>query len=141
MKNKIYEVEITEEGTTFYRDIKNKKYHREDGPAVVCSNGYKYWYKQGQLHREDGPAVEYPDGRYTNQYFLDGVPLSKDWYEKLVKKSDLAIRRTTIFDSIRSVDRTDVTLYGDSIEITRGDEEIAIPNKIFDRIVDVYKNS
>jgi hypothetical protein len=40
----------------------NGKLHREDGPAVECSNGNKLWYINGKLHREDGSAVEYADG-------------------------------------------------------------------------------
>ena len=36
--------------------------HREDGPAVIHSNGIKEWYLNGKQHREDGPALEYPDG-------------------------------------------------------------------------------
>ena len=31
--------------------------HREDGPAVIYSNGTQEWYFNGKLHREDGPAV------------------------------------------------------------------------------------
>jgi len=35
--------------------------HREDGPAIECSDGRKEWYKEGKLHRIDGPAMEYLD--------------------------------------------------------------------------------
>ena len=28
----------------------------------VFKNGPKYWYLNGELHREDGPAVECSDG-------------------------------------------------------------------------------
>jgi hypothetical protein len=31
--------------------------HRDDGPAVICTDGSKYWYKDGLQHREGGPAV------------------------------------------------------------------------------------
>ena len=48
--------EVLSDGTTIYRD-KNKKYHREDGPAVIYPNDNKEWYRHGKLHREDGPAV------------------------------------------------------------------------------------
>ena len=46
------------------RWIRNKKIHREteEGPALILSNGYMAWYKDGNLHREDGPAVIHPDG-------------------------------------------------------------------------------
>jgi hypothetical protein len=30
---------------------------REDGPALVLSNGTEEWYRNGVLHRDDGPAV------------------------------------------------------------------------------------
>lgn len=36
--------------------------HKEDGPAMISSDGREYWYIDGLLHREDGPAVTYPDG-------------------------------------------------------------------------------
>jgi hypothetical protein len=41
--------------------------HRQDGPALISTDGTKEWYRQGQRHRADGPAVEYPSG-------------GKDWY-------------------------------------------------------------
>ena len=41
---------------------KNNKYHREDGPAIILTDGTTEWYKNGELHRIDGPAVEYPNG-------------------------------------------------------------------------------
>ena len=31
--------------------------HREDGPAIICSDGLVAWYREGRLHREDGPAI------------------------------------------------------------------------------------
>ena len=46
---------------------KDGKRHREDGPAIIYSNGRKEWYINGKLHREDGPAIIYSNGR-------------KDWY-------------------------------------------------------------
>ncbi len=36
--------------------------HREDGPAIIYSDGYKSWWLNGILHREDGPAIEKPNG-------------------------------------------------------------------------------
>jgi hypothetical protein len=38
------------------------KIHRDDGPAVVLADGAQYWYQHGELHREDGPAVIRADG-------------------------------------------------------------------------------
>ncbi len=46
--------------------------HRDDGPAVECTDGTLYWYQHGKitmygkLHRDDGPAIIYSDG---NQYW------------------------------------------------------------------------
>jgi len=36
--------------------------HREDGPAVICTDGYRSWYRNGLRHREDGLAVIFSDG-------------------------------------------------------------------------------
>lgn len=44
--------------------------HREDGPALICSNGLTAWYLAGWLHREDGPAIECEDYK---GWFLKGV--------------------------------------------------------------------
>jgi len=37
--------------------LPNGNTHREDGPAIICTNGTKYWFINGLKHREDGPAV------------------------------------------------------------------------------------
>lgn len=42
---------------------KERKLHKDDGPAVIFKHGNKYWFKNGELHRENGPAVETEDGR------------------------------------------------------------------------------
>jgi hypothetical protein len=44
--------------------------HREDGPAIEHSDGYKAWYRKGKLHRVDGPAVENTDG--SKEWWLNG---------------------------------------------------------------------
>ena len=44
---------------------------REDGPAIECADGSKYWYKNGQRHRKDGPAVENADG--SKMWYSNGV--------------------------------------------------------------------
>jgi hypothetical protein len=49
---------------------RNGKYHREDGPAVECTNGTKEWYRNGELHRVDGPAVECATG--IKDWWLNG---------------------------------------------------------------------
>ena len=50
--------------------LKNGKYHREPGPAIIYPSGAKYWYKNGSLHREDGPAIIYPNG--SEYWYLNG---------------------------------------------------------------------
>ncbi len=43
--------------------INNKnQFHRENGPAIINSNGDKSWYQNGKYHRENGPAVIHADG-------------------------------------------------------------------------------
>jgi hypothetical protein len=83
----------------FYLD-ENRLYHREDGPAIIDSEGNKMWFwrdKQhrdgdlpavelkdgtlgwfhhGKQHRETGPAVIYPDGR--EEWWMNGFRLDDD---------------------------------------------------------------
>ena len=75
-----YTVRVCEDRTEWYVE---GKLHREDGPAVECSNGHKEWYVEGKLHREDGPAAECSDG-------------SKAWYveDKLHRLDGPAIERS-----------------------------------------------
>jgi hypothetical protein len=45
----------------------NGEYHRIDGPAVINSNGEEYWYYNGKRHRPQegplaGPATKFPNG-------------------------------------------------------------------------------
>jgi hypothetical protein len=44
--------------------------HREDGPALVYSDGWEEWRIHGQLHREDGPARTLPEG--DEEWWLNG---------------------------------------------------------------------
>jgi hypothetical protein len=48
---------LTIENRNHYWRDEAGKYHREDGPAVEWTNGYKKWYCHGKIHREDGPAI------------------------------------------------------------------------------------
>jgi len=56
--SKIY---IDKDGNKESFNLKGE-YHRLDGPAIECSNGDKYWYKEDMFHREDGSAIEYING-------------------------------------------------------------------------------
>jgi hypothetical protein len=64
---KEYTVKIDGFGTK--RWYQNGLIHRDDGPAVECSNGSKMWFLNGKRHREDGPAIEYTDG--TKSWWLN----------------------------------------------------------------------
>jgi len=57
----------------FRKEWKNKwgQLHREDGPAVVCADGFIAYYFNEQYHREDGPAIITPSGKH--RYFIHGV--------------------------------------------------------------------
>jgi hypothetical protein len=46
--------------------------HRDDGPALILSDGTDVWYYQGRIHRDDGlPAIICEDG--TLEYYVNGV--------------------------------------------------------------------
>jgi hypothetical protein len=65
-------------------------FHRDDGPAVECANGAKYWFQHDERHRTDGPAVEWPDGgkhwfQHGKRHRTDGPAVNwadgdKSWY-------------------------------------------------------------
>ena len=60
---------VLPDGTKEWR-LPNGKYHRLDGPAIECADGYKAWYVDGKLHRLDGPAREYANG--SKEWYVDG---------------------------------------------------------------------
>jgi hypothetical protein len=64
---------------------KNRKFHREDGPAVEHLDGYKEWWIEGQRHRTDGPAVEFPNG--YKEWWIEGKNYSKEMVITLTKTS------------------------------------------------------
>jgi hypothetical protein len=47
------------------------KYHRLDGPALECVDGYVAYYRYGKPHRVSGPAFVHPED--GNCYFINGV--------------------------------------------------------------------
>jgi len=61
--------EIALDGTKYWHNSQGEV-HREDGPAVEESDGYKAWYINGEPHREDGPAIECADGR--KYWYING---------------------------------------------------------------------
>jgi hypothetical protein len=72
-----YEVRVHTSGTKAWH--LNGKLHREDGPAVECSD-YKSWWLNGQLHREDGPAIEWFNG--DKSWYLNDEPLTEEEFNE-----------------------------------------------------------
>lgn len=70
-----------EESSGFRAWYLNDKRHREDGPAVEFRDGTRYWCRNDKVHREDGPAVEESNG--TREWFLDGNRLDITTLEEL----------------------------------------------------------
>ena len=54
----------------------NGNVHRENGPAIEYSSGNKIWYLNGKIHREGGPAIEYTHG--NKEWWINGVQLSPE---------------------------------------------------------------
>jgi hypothetical protein len=52
------------------RWYKNRRLHREDGPAIEWADGSKSWFINGERHRIDGPAIEWADG--SKLWFING---------------------------------------------------------------------
>jgi hypothetical protein len=56
--------------------LKNGKYHREDGPAVIWFDGLQDWFYEGKPHNLNGPAVIWPGGR--EEYYVYGTLTTKE---------------------------------------------------------------
>jgi hypothetical protein len=55
--------------------------HREDGPALIRSDGLQEWWYNGIVHRIDGPAIIRPDG--SSCYYIKGHRVSKKTHSML----------------------------------------------------------
>jgi len=79
-------IKTTSRGTKlYYKDKEKTILHREDGPAVEHTDGYREWYLNNKLHRMDGPAVEYANGRrmwFVNDEFIFDINSSGVIYKK-----------------------------------------------------------
>lgn len=64
-----YRVEVDEDGVRRYRNAVGEL-HREEGPAVVYSNGDFSWYRNGLRHRTNGPASIIRGNTY---WYRDGL--------------------------------------------------------------------
>jgi len=74
-KKKLVSIRLSDgAGGTMWQTAKGV-YHREDGPAIIRSNGNKYWMYNGKYHREDGPAIEFPAQNYY-KFYLHGKEMS-----------------------------------------------------------------
>jgi hypothetical protein len=49
-------------------------WHREDGPALIFSDGSCVYYRHGLRHRVDGPAVDMASGH--QEWWIDGELVS-----------------------------------------------------------------
>ena len=58
------------------------------GPAVDNCVGSYTWYKNGKIHREDGPAILYSDGWIT-EFYLNDVRYDKEEYEIIIKLMEI----------------------------------------------------
>lgn len=65
--------------------------HREDGPAIMYSDGYQEWRSYGALHRKDGPARIDPVDNTQDWYVMGKRVTSYAEYQRLSKCSDADI--------------------------------------------------
>ena len=85
---KTYTVKVDSNGDRFWHNEKNQL-HREDGPAVEYTNGYKSWWINGKYHREDGPAIEYTSG--NKEWWINGNELTEEEFNNRKNKVELSM--------------------------------------------------
>jgi hypothetical protein len=51
--------------------LKDKVIHRDFGPAIINTDGFELWVKNGVWHREDGPARTFPSGK--QEWWINGM--------------------------------------------------------------------
>ena len=82
--------EVDEYGTICYYKKGDRIYHRTNGPAVIGSNGTKFWYQNDLPHRLNGPAEEYYNGykewHYKGKYINCS---SQQEFEKFLRLQNL----------------------------------------------------
>jgi hypothetical protein len=66
-----YRVTIDANGTQRWYNKDNELHREDDQPAVIYTDGDRFWYLNNNLHRENGPAVIYYNG--TEEYWVNGV--------------------------------------------------------------------
>jgi hypothetical protein len=83
-------IHIDEDGDKlYYSDREMKIRHREDGPAVEWSDGYKAWWLNGKLHREDGPAIEHVNG--DKSWWLNGKYLTEEEFNARMNPVEITL--------------------------------------------------
>ena len=77
-----YRIEVDRAGTRKYFNAAGQL-HRDEGPAVIMTDGTKEWYHNGLRHRENGPASVMPNGR--KEWWQNGKRHREDGpaYERL----------------------------------------------------------
>ena len=68
----------------FLMFLKDGKYHREDGPAIIFEDGTRCWALNGLYHRVGGPAIETAEG-YCD-WFLNGREVTKSYHDLYVRE-------------------------------------------------------
>ena len=76
-----------EEGTIRY--LKKGKYHNENGPSIIATDGFKAYWINNKRHRIDGPSVIYSDGDYT--WWINGNFISKGRVNNWLKENDIPL--------------------------------------------------
>ena len=84
-----YHVKVGPDGRRSYYNGAGQL-HRDDGPAIIDSDGVEYWFQNDKQHRVGGPAIVHPCGtEFWLQHALlhreDGPAViwfsgSKEWY-------------------------------------------------------------
>lgn len=70
--NKYY-VRINRWGEFWGKDSQLQVSHRVFGPAATWKNGNTFWHQENKLHRENGPAIIFSDGSGT--YWIRGTQI------------------------------------------------------------------
>ncbi len=67
------------------REVRHKdrdsRLHRDDGPAVIWTDGTQEWWWHGGLHRDDGPAWIFSDGK--QKWYWHGEEVTEEEHAKL----------------------------------------------------------
>ena len=119
MAVKKYYVTVDDHGNTrWHKDTECTIRHRENGPAVDCTNGHKEWWQYGQRHRIDGAAIERFDGDKSwwqngQRHRIDGPAIEyadgcKAWYingKQMTEAEFLAATQPAIEMTVADVEK------------------------------------